>query len=133
MNMNTQIHWEKDGVPTVVSRENALPVQFGRDDTSFSSTPIVTNVANVSDVLVKQGTAGASIYITDILISSSAVTVARLIDSDGTAVAGPFYLAANSSVSVSLITPIAVTAAKNLMVRASTSTNLSVAVNGYVI
>lgn len=130
--MLTQIYFDNNG-PTAVSQTNPIPVQIygGGGDSDFSSN-LVTNVANVSPVLVQQGEADKNIKITDIVVSASAAMRIDLQDSDGDVVFTAF-VGANGSVSKIYLTPLEVETAKNLMVKTSAAGNVAVNVSGNII
>jgi hypothetical protein len=82
---------------------------------------------------VKAATAGKSIHITDIIISTQAATTVILQDSDGTAVIQPFYFPVTTTFDKSFQTPIKVTSGKALNVKTSVAAGISVTVCGYII
>lgn len=75
-----------------------------------------------------------SLYVTDLVVSADGAGSVKLVeDTAGTPVtkAGPYYLAANTGLSMHFITPIKLTAAKNLGVTSTGAVNHTVTVTGY--
>lgn len=124
----TLIHFEKAGLKSV-SESNPLPVVLMSGSSEFSENVNSNNAIN--GVTLVSGQSGKSIKVTSIFVSSSSATQVTLIDSDGTAVLGPIYVAANapSSNQVAAI----VTEAKDLRFKTSTAANVTVAVSGNII
>lgn len=84
---------------------------------------------------VKAATAAKSIYITDVVVSVGSAMNVTLQDNAGTPVVAvqPLYMPANSVWSKTFSTPIKLATNVALMVKASTSGNISVTVTGYLI
>jgi len=116
---------------SAVSDTNPLPVRFGRDSgVDFNSTIHTPNATVATQV--QAATSGKSIYVTDVVISSSSAMNVQLQDSDSTAVMEQVYLAANTPFTKTFSTPLLVTASKALNVLSSIAAPLSVTVSGFV-
>jgi hypothetical protein len=70
-------------------------------------------------------------YITDIVLSVGTTMAVSILDSDNNIVVSPSYISANTTVPISLKSPIPLTEAKGIKVKASTSGNISVTITGY--
>lgn len=78
--------------------------------------------------------AGLSLYVTDIIISADAAMNAKLVeDTGGSPVtkAGPYYFAANGGAGLHFITPIKLTADKDLGYTTSAAGNCTIEVHGF--
>lgn len=105
----------------------------GRRDDAFQA---IYNSADASTAAsVKAATAAKSIYITDIVISVGSAMNVTMQDNAGTPIVAiePLYMPANSVWSKTWKTPIKLATNVALMVKASTSGNISVTATGYVI
>lgn len=78
--------------------------------------------------------AGLSLYITDIVISTDAAISAQLVEDTGgtpATVAGPYYFAANGGAGLHFVTPIQITANKNLGYTTVGASHCTVEVHGF--
>lgn len=123
---------------STIHRDDSKPVGYdyplpviisGESGNSFSAN-LVTNNAT-TPILVKQATASKTMYLTDIILSSSAANRVDLRDVDGTVIF-TVYLGASSPFQKTFTTPKEVTAGKNLLVKSATAVNLAVSVDGYI-
>lgn len=124
----TLIH-DNDANP--ITAENPLPVMQGFDASdSFDVT--VTSPDATSAQVIRAATSGEIIYVTDVVISTSAAKNVRLEDTDGTAVMFPIYLGANGTFNHSFKTPLQLVEGKGLNYKASASGVVTVTVTGFV-
>lgn len=123
--MLTQIYIDKNG-PVAVSHSNPLPVTVVAGSFEFSENANSNN-ATVPVMLVA-GQTGKSIVVNSLFYSTQGATQLTLVDSAGTALLGPIYLAANAH--GSLPVSVVVASGLSLMFKTSTATNITVAVSG---
>lgn len=99
---------------------------------AFQAT--ITSADARSATQVKAATAGSSIYITDLIISTDTAMNIKLQDNTGSpnVLMQPIYVPANSVFSKTFSTPIQVASGKELDVVASASGNVSVTVTGWI-
>lgn len=111
---------------------NPLPVTGGYNSSDSFSTTTTSPDATTAQV-VKTATSGKSIYVTDIIISTSAARNIQLEDGDGTVLMYPIYLASNGQFTFSFNTALKVTQSKSLRFKASTSGGtVTVTATGFV-
>lgn len=115
-----------------IKSTNALPVSTGyNSDDGFNAT--VTGSTTTSAQTLRAATSGKSIYITDLIISSSVARQVNLEDSDGTMMMHQISLAANSTLNHSFSSPLKITESKALNYRISkTGGVLTITVCGFV-
>lgn len=99
--------------------------------TTFHNT--ITSADATTAVQVLAGTAGKSIYLTDVVISTDTALTAQLEDGAAAALVDDLFLPATSVWSKTWSTPIPVAAGEALNVLTSVAGNISVTVTGYLV
>ena len=117
--------------PEAIGYNNPLPVVGGYDTDKSYSTTTTSPDARVAQQ-IKAATSDQSIYITDLVISTSAAKWVQIEDGDGTVLMYPMYLAADTTKPISFSTPLQVTESKALNFKASVSGVVTVTTTGYV-
>ncbi len=114
-----------------IGTTNPLPVQAARNSISFDAYAYTDNA--VDQVLqIRAATTDKSIYVTDIVISSSTAMRVDIKDSDGTTKLTVF-LAANTPFIKPFNTPLELTISTALVASASLQAPLAITVAGYEI
>ena len=116
-----------------VGETNPLPVTFAKETTNGYSSTFFTDNAATSPVKVKDLSAGKSIYITDLIISSDIAMDVELQDSDGTVIMQEVHLSANSPFNHTFGSSLEVTESKALMAKSSVAGDLTITITGNVI
>lgn len=108
-----------------------MSVQAHRDSDSFDARAYTENAVDQA-LQIKAATASKSIYLTDIVASSSTAMRVDIKDSDGT-IKFTVFLAANTPFAKTFNTPLKLTAAKALVASASVQAPLAITACGYII